>query len=308
MDRILVIGAGLLGSRLIAQSPKTFELHSADIDAALSSPGCQFHNLDIADKKAVNDLILSLRPTVVFHTAAMTDVDRCEIEMEQALKVNGTASGHIALACAKVNAFLCYISTDYVFGGRRGNYTEEDVPTPINQYGRSKLLGEQEVSTLKSHLKWTICRSSILYGVYKKRFNFVTWVIDELTAGRAIRVVTDQTASPTLADDLADACLQLWRKDARGLYHVAGREPISRFDFAMKICEVFGLDKGFVKAVTTEQLKQKAIRPANSSMDVANVEGFLGRRMLDIREGLERMKGQWGKIPERGMGPKTRTA
>ena len=308
MEKILVIGAGLLGSRLIEQATGKYEVHGADIDSSLAEPGCQFHVLDITDKKADNDLILSLRPAAVFHTAAMTNVDQCELEMERALKVNGTATGYIALACAKVNAYLCYISTDYVFGGKKGNYNEKDVPKPISQYGRSKLLGEQEVSCLKERWKWIICRSSILYGAYKKRFNFVTWEIDELKAGHSISIVRDQTSSQTLADDLADACLQLWRKDARGLYHVAGHEAISRFDFAMKICDVFGLDKGLVKAVTTEELKQKAIRPANSSMDVAKVEGLLGRRMLDIKEGLERMKGQWEKIPPGEMGPTTRTA
>jgi len=308
MDRILVIGAGLLGSRLIAQATGTCEVHAADIDTSLAEPGCQFHVLDITNKKAVHDLIGSIRPAAVFHTAAMTNVDKCEIEMERALKVNGTATGYIALACAKVNAYLCYISTDYVFDGKNGNYIEKDVPKPISQYGRSKLLGEQEVSCLKERWKWIICRSSILYGAYKKRFNFMTWVVDELKAGHSISIVTDQTGSPTLADDLAESCLQLWRKDARGLYHVAGREAISRYDFAMRICEVFGLDKGLVKAVTTEELKQKAIRPANSSMDVAKVEGLLGRRMMDIREGLERMKGQWEKIPPGEMGPTTRKA
>lgn len=294
MDRILIIGTGLLGSRLIAQSTGTYDVHGADIDSSLIEPGCQFHVLDITDKKAVNDLIGSLRPAAVFHTAAMTNVDQCELEMERALKVNGTATGYIALACAKVDAYLCYISTDYVFDGRKGNYNEKDEPKPISQYGRSKLLGEQEVSCLKERWKWIICRSSILYGAYKKRFNFVTWVIDELKAGHSISIVRDQMGSPTLADDLADACLQLWRKDARGLYHVAGREAISRFAFAMKICEVFGLDTKLIKSVTTEELKQKATRPANSSMDVAKVEQLLKKNMLNIVKGLEKMKGQIG--------------
>jgi len=307
MDRILVIGAGLLGSRIIEQAAGKYEVHGADVDTSLGELGCEFHVVDITNKKAVNDLITSLKPLAVFHTAARTNVDQCELEMEQALKVNGTATGYIALGCAKVNAYLCYISTDYVFDGNRGNYNENDIPKPINQYGRSKLLGEQEVGCLGDRWKWTICRSSTLYGAYKKRFNFAVWVIDEVKAGHTIRVVTDQIGSPTLADDLAHACLQLWGKEARGFYHVAGREAISRYDLALKICDVFGLDKGLVKPVSTQELKLRAQRPPNASLDVSKVEKMLGRRMHDVQEGLEKMKAHWAKLPEGEKGPAQRT-
>ena len=306
MDRILVIGAGLLGSRLIDQASSQFDVHCADIDPNLGDLGCEFHLLDITNKKAVNDLICSIQPAAIFHTAALTNVDKCEVDKALAKKINGTATGYIALASAKVDAYLCYISTDFVFDGKQGNYKETDAPRPISEYGRSKLLGEDEVRCLGDRWKWTICRTSILYGAYKKRFNFATWIIDELKAGHTIRIVTDQIGSPTLADDLADACLKLWQKDARGLFHVAGREAISRYDFAMKVCEVFGLDKGLVKPVTTEELKQKAVRPANSSMDVSKVEGLLSRKMLDVMEGLERVKLQWDRIPVGENGPKPR--
>jgi len=308
MDRILVMGAGLLGSRIIDQATGGYEVHCADVDTTLGELGCEFHVLDITNKKAVNELITSLKPMAVFHTAARTNVDQCELEMEQALRVNGTATGHIALGCAKVNAYLCYISTDYVFDGKKGNYAENDIPKPINQYGRSKLLGEQEVGCLGDRWKWTICRSSTLFGAYKKRFNFASWLIDELKAGHQTRIVTDQLGSPTLADDLAGACLQLWSKQARGLYHVAGREPMSRYDLALKICDVFGLDRGLIVPVTTQELKLRAQRPPDASLDVSRAEKMLGRRMLDVQEGLERMKAQWAKLPQGERGPADRTA
>jgi len=308
MERILVIGAGLLGSRIIEQATGKYEVHGADVDTSMGEPGCEFHVVDITNKKAVNELITSLKPAAVFHTAARTNVDQCELEMEQALKVNGTATGYIALGCAKVNAHLCYISTDYVFDGKKGNYSETDLPKPVNQYGRSKLLGEQEVGCLGDRWKWTICRSSILYGAFKKRFNFAVWVIEELKAGNTIRVVTDQSGSPTLADDLAEACIQLWCKGARGVYHVAGREAISRYDLALRICDVFGLDKSLVEPVGTPELKLRATRPANASLDVSRVQKMLGRKMLDVNEGLERMKAQYGSLPECHIAPRERTA
>jgi dTDP-4-dehydrorhamnose reductase len=308
METVLVIGAGLLGSKIIEQFAGKGEIHGADVDNSLGEPGCEFHNVDITDRKAVGDLISRVRPAAVFHTAAMTNVDRCELDKGLALRVNGTASGHIALACAKVDAYLCYISTDYVFDGRKGMYREDDPPKPLSAYGESKLLGETEVRCLGDRWKWVIARSSILYGAYKKRFNFASWIVDELGAGHPIRIVTDQAGSPTLADDLASAVVELWRKGATGVFHVAGREPISRYDFALKTCEVFGLDRSLVSPVRTGELRQRAQRPENSSLDVSRAEGALGRRMLDVREGLGRMKAQWESLPAGQRAPSSRTA
>ncbi len=308
METVLVIGAGLLGSKIIEQIGGQCEIHGADIDTSLGEIGCEFHTVDITNKKAVGDLISKVKPIAVFHTAAMTNVDRCELDRSLALRVNGTASGHIALACAKLNAYLCYISTDYIFDGRKGMYREDDPPKPLSAYGESKLLGETEVRCLGNRWRWIIARSSILYGAYRKRFNFASWIVDEVKAGHPIRMVTDQVGSPTLADDLAAAVHDLWRRGATGVYNVAGREPISRHEFAIRTCEVFGLDKTLVTPVRTGELKQRAQRPENSSLDVSKVEGALGRRMLDVRGGLERMKAQWEGLPAGGRGPSSRTA
>jgi dTDP-4-dehydrorhamnose reductase len=308
METVLVIGAGLLGSKIIEQLAGSCEIHGADVDTSLGEPGCEFHTVDITDRKAVSGLISKVGPAAVFHTAAMTNVDRCELDKNLALRVNGTASGHIALACAKANAYLCYISTDYVFDGKTGMYREDAPPKPLSAYGESKLLGETEVRCLGDRWKWVIARSSILYGAYKKRFNFASWVVDEVKAGHPVRIVTDQTGSPTLADDLAAAVLDLWRRGLTGVFNVAGREPVTRYDFALRTCEVFGLDKSLVSPVRTGELRQRAQRPENSSLDVSKVEGALGRRMLDVRGGLERMKAQWESLPPGQKAPSSRTA
>ncbi|MEM2870737.1 MAG: dTDP-4-dehydrorhamnose reductase [Thermoplasmata archaeon] len=306
-ERVLVLGAGLLGSRLVRLASGKYEVHVADLDESLASDTGFFHKLDITDRLALEELVLSLKPSAVFHTAALTNVDRCEVEPSLAMRVNAVATGHVAIACAKARAFLCYISTDYVFDGQRGMYRETDRPNPLSVYGRSKLTGENDVECLGKRWPWLIARSSVLYGAFRKRFNFATWIIDELRAGREIRVVTDQFASPTLADDLADACLRLWEKGGRGIFHVAGRERISRYDFAVKVCEVFGLDRSLVRPITTAELRQRARRPPDSSLDVSKVEAFLGRKMLDVREGLERMKEEERASPPGERGPSSRT-
>jgi len=308
MEPILVLGAGLLGTRVIGEASGKYEVHAADSDVSLCETGIKFHRLDITDKKALEKLISALEPAAVFSTAAMTNVDKCELERDVALRVNGKAVGQVAEACAKAGAYLCHISTDYVFDGAKGNYLETDPVHPTSVYGESKLLGERELEKHGKGLKWTILRSSILYGAYRKRFNFAMWLVDELRAGREVRIVTDQVGSPTLADDLADACLELWKKGATGLYHVAGREAISRYDFALKVCDVFGFEKTMVKPIMTSELKQKAKRPQNSSLDVGRVEGVLGRKMMDVREGLGIVREQEKALERGGKGPLTRTA
>lgn len=308
MAKVLVIGAGLLGSKIIERLSGSCDVHGADVDTSLGEIGCEFHTVDITDRKAVSGLISEVGPEVVFHTAALTNVDRCELDRSAALRVNGTATGHIALACAKVDAYLCYISTDYVFDGRKGMYREDDPPKPLSAYGESKLLGETEVRCLGDRWKWVIARSSILYGAYKKRFNFASWIVDELMGGRPVRIVTDQVGSPTLADDLAAAVLDLHRKGATGVFHVAGHEPVSRYDFALGVCDVFGLDRSLVAPVRTGELRQRAQRPENSSLDVSKVENVLGRKMLDVRGGLERMREQWERLPPGERAPASRTA
>ncbi len=307
MDKVLVLGAGLLGSRIARLASERYDVHTADEDPLLSDAGGVFHRLDITDRRALEGLVLSLRPAAVFHTAAITNVDRCEVEPSLAMRVNAVATGHVAVACAKAGAFLCYVSTDFVFDGQRGMYRESDRPSPLSVYGRSKLTGERDVECLGLRWPWVIARSSVLYGSFRRRYNFATWIIDELRSGREVRVVTDQFASPTLADDLADALLRLWEGGARGLYHVAGGERLSRYDFAATVCEVFGLDSSLVKPTTTRELAQRAPRPPDSSLDVSKVEAFLGRRMLGAREGLERMREQEREAPPGERGPASRT-
>jgi len=292
MDRILVIGAGLLGSRLVEQARGKYEVSAADVDSSLSDVGCDFNFLDITDKKAVNELIGKLKPAAVFQTAGMTDIDRCEEAPIQARRVNGSACGYIALACAKVNAYLCAISSSHVFDGRTGMYKEEARVRPINEYGRSKLMGEEEVRCLGERWRWTIIRTSMLYGRHGSHPNFVTDIIRELRAGRTVPAISDQFGSPTLADDLADACLALWRKEARGLFHFAGCERLSRYGLALKLCEALKLDGALVRPITAGELRQKAPRPPDASLDVTKAEKALGRKLLDAAQGLKRLTAQ----------------
>jgi dTDP-4-dehydrorhamnose reductase len=224
-----------------------------------------------------------LKPDIIVHTAAMTNVDYCEDHREEALAANALGTKNIVDAARKSGSKAVYISTDYVFDGARGMYREDDAVNPVSVYAYTKLLGEYYVKDLQGHV---IARTSVVYG--NARQNFASWVRDSLRNGTAIRIFTDQYVSPTLALDCAGAIAALIKNNASGTYHTAGSERISRYEFARKIASFYGLDNGLIEPVTTEAMKQKAKRPRDSSLDVSKISTH--HKMLNVMEGLRKME------------------
>jgi len=199
--------------------------------------------------------------------------------------VDGTAN--IVEGCIKVGAKLVFISTDYVFDGVKGHYSETDQPNPISFYGLSKLEAERIVRLrLPDSL---VMRTSVLYGWHPHKLNFATWVIKELREQRTLRVVQDHINSPTLADNLATAIRAAIGRDSVGLLHVAGSERINRLDFARKIAKSLDLDEHLLVPVEMRDLGWVAKRPRDSSLNVGKAEKELGIELFGVDRGLEHM-------------------
>lgn len=281
--RLIVTGAGgQLGSEICRMSAQ--ETHGTYLGSRPSLAGrANLIEMDITDVDAVDKVFASLRPDCVVHCAAMTSVDSCETDKYTAWEVNVDGTRNIVRACGKYGASLVYISTDYVFDGTKGNYVETDVPNPLNHYARTKLAGEMLAGTLGNHL---ILRSSVMFSSGGK--NFVSWVRDSLSKGQT-KIVTDQINSPTLAAELADAVLKLVELKATGVYHTAGDERISRYDFAKAIAKVFRLDASRITAAMTAELFQKAVRPADSSLKIEKVKK-LGITFSNAEKALRKLK------------------
>lgn len=271
---------GLLGSALALkardsmQTSFTFNAHPVEIE------GCHSYRMDLS---SCPDLIRSLSPDYIALTAAMTNVDLCETDRDVAWRSNALGPKKVAEACRETGSKLIFISTDYIFNGHHGNYSEQDEPSPLNYYGESKLAGERFIqAACPEHL---ILRTSVLYGWNPARLNFVTWAISSLQEGRSINIITDQHNSPTYSPDLASMILRL--KDEQGVFHASGRERISRYSFALKIAQAFGLDGSLINPVSSWQLRWKARRPRDSSLNVSKVSGII--KPLNVDEGLEEM-------------------
>ncbi|MCA1813919.1 MAG: SDR family oxidoreductase [Halobacteriales archaeon] len=288
--RILVTGAaGLVGSRAARVArDRGHDVHLAYHDAPLAGVGGPWHALDRARAEQVRSVLEATRAEAILDCAAWTDVDGCERDPERAMLVNGAGSAHVADEAGRRGARVVHVGTDFVFRGDDPRpRTELDAPGPQSAYARSKLAGEQAVL---AHAQHAVVRASVLYGWHPRKLSFPAWVVRELRAGRGIRVVRDQRASPTPADSLAAFLVTCAERDAAGLWHAAGQDCCTRHAFAVATAQAFGLDAGLVAAIPTSDLKLPAARPANSCLDSSKARRELGYAPVGIAEGLAQLR------------------
>lgn len=281
----------MLGQRLadFFSSDKKVELMCASVENSSLIPEINYTQLDITQKNKVKELILDFFPDIIINTAAYTNVDRSETEKETAWKINVNGVENIALYAWTVDAHLIHISTDYIFDGKNGPYSEEDKPLPIGYYGRTKLASENSIRT--SGVRFSIVRTNILYGPAKYgRPDFVKWVINSLRANESIRIVTDQIGNPTYIDDIVAAINKLIEFKKEGIYNIGGIEMLSRFDFTLRIAEYFSMDKKLILPILTKDLNQPAPRPLKSGLITLKAETELGYKPHSIETTFGLMK------------------
>ena len=203
--------------------------------------GYIYESLDITNEAEVEAVFQKHKPDAVINTAAFTNVDACEVKRDECKKLNVDAVEYLMKSCERYNAHLIHLSTDFVFNGEKGPYIETDIPEPQSYYAQSKYDSEQLL--VKSKIKWTIIRTIIIYGVVddNSRSNLILWVKNNLEKKQKINVISDQFRSPTLAEDLAQACISAALKGATGIYHVSGKELMCILDIAKNCCRLLGI-------------------------------------------------------------------
>lgn len=292
--KILITGSnGLLGQKLVYKllDHSNVEVIATSIGSNRISKktGYRYFPLDISDRDAVLALVGEIKPGCIINTAAMTNVDACENDKAACKSLNIDAVEYLIEAARPLNAHFIHLSTDFVFDGKKGPYREEDTPNPLSYYAESKLQSEKLVQT--SGLDWAILRTIIIYGVVDdvQRSNLVLWTKTSLQEGKSINVITDQYRSPTLAEDLADACIAAALKRAKGIYHIAGAEADldSIINLVKRIAGFYGLDQSLIKPVTSAQLKQPAVRPSKTGFILDKARRELGYEPHSFLEGLK---------------------
>lgn len=294
--KVLVTGAnGLLGHKLIRllhRDPEVDLIASGRRPTLPFLQGTTYCPLDITDSAAVTAVMLRYKPDVVIHTAAMTNVDQCDQDREGCRKVNVDAVEYLVKSCEANATRLIYLSTDFVFDGKHGPLDESAIPAPVNYYGECKAEAESIVSN--SNTPWAIIRTVLVYGITPdlSRSNIVLWVKNSLEQGKAINVVNDQFRTPTLAEDLADGCVRVLRKNASGIFHISGEEMLTPYDIAIRTANYFSLDRSLITPADSAFLKQPARRPAKTGFIIRKAKRELGYQPHSFEEGLRTLAAQ----------------
>jgi len=294
MKRILICGSnGLLGQRLALMLSTRTEYEvlntSHHRSFVFDHQLFDYTQLDVTRKGDVKSLVSSFQPDVIMNAAGATNVDWCEAHREEAWNANVHGVEHLIEAARKVRAKLIHVSTDYVFDGKSGDYAEQDKPNPINYYGKTKLAGENAIRI--SEIDYAIVRTIVVYGYgINVRKNFALWVIESLKQSVPIRCVDDQISNPTYVGDLAFGMIKIAELDKSGIFHLCGSERVSRYDFALRIAKVFGLDASTISVVKTNDLHQAAARPMVTGFITLKAETELGFKPMDITQGTTLLK------------------
>lgn len=288
MEKILITGgSGLLGSNIAKLAAPRFETTVTYYKNRINLPGVAFIAVDLTLKGDV-DKICEIKPGLIIHTAALTNIDYCEENPKEAYNHNVLASRNIAEAAKRSGAYLIHISTDCVFDGESGNYKEEDKTNPINVYGKTKLEAEQSV--LSVYPGSCVVRTNIFGWNALNKLSLAEWMLNKLETGKELPGFKDVRFSPILVNDLAEALFELYQKKYEGIIHAASSEACSKLEFARMIAEVFGCDAKCIKPVSCCDVGLRAPRGRDMSLDTSRASSVLGRELPDIRGSLERMK------------------
>ena len=271
MKKILITGSsGLLGQKITDKLSGLFNVLSL---SKVGSDNC----LDITSKDAVHNTFKEFKPDIVINCAAFTNVDKSETEKSLARDVNVKGLTNI-ISSLPVNSKIIHISTDYVFDGESGDYKEDDMKLPINYYGKTKL--EADNLLMGSNCNYLIIRPNVLYS-YDNVFNqsskdnysqhFLSWLTYSLSNNDCVKVVDDQISNPVYIPDLVDVITTSVLVDYSGVSHYGSEDVLSRYEFATKVCNIFGFDSGKVLAIKSDELNQIALRPKKSSLDCSKI-------------------------------------
>ena len=282
---------GLLGQKLTDIS-----LLDPDVELIATSVGGNRHpaksgyvyeEFDIRDTDRLVELIEKYRPDAIINTAAMTNVDTCEVERDLCKALNVNAVGILVSVCEKYNVHLVHVSTDFIFDGEDGPYSEEAEPNPLSYYGLTKLQAEDILKA--SSCRWAILRTIIVYGIVSdmSRSNIVLWAKGALEKGVPINVVNDQWRMPTLAEDLAIGCILAVKKNAEGVFNASGKDLMSILEIVERVADFYDLDKSLINPISADSLNQTAKRPKRTGFILDKAISELGYQPRSFEEGME---------------------
>jgi dTDP-4-dehydrorhamnose reductase len=246
-----------------------------------------YNSLDFTDVATIASACDKIKPDVIIHTGALSNADECEQNKEAAFRTNVTGTINILEAAKKIKSHFVFLSTDFVFDGERGLYKEDDNRAPVNYYGETKLLAENEV--MKYEYDWSIVRTVLVYGKnFSGKENFVTSIAQALKDGKPLKIFDDQVRTPTYVEDLVKGVVFIVEKKAGGIYHISGEEVLTPYQMAVEVAKYLHLNENEICPVQTNDIKQMALRPLKTGLNISKAKKELGYQPVSFAEGLQK--------------------
>jgi len=267
MKKLLLTGAsGFLGRYMLLHQQESWDItgiyHKTPVPEHFKG---EHHSVNLADISKTDKLFQEIQPEAVIHTAAISKASICEQEPERTHQINVNASRHLAALCAKAAIPFLFTSTNLIFDGQNAPYREDAITCPLSKYGEQKVLAEQAI--LQAYPDATICRIPLMYGLLENTSNFFPNWLKSMKTGERLNAFTDEFRTPVHAADAARGLFLLLDKEKTGIWNLGGQQSLSRYNFALKIAEVFDLPTQHIHPLTQSQLNLSAPRPPDVSMD-----------------------------------------
>ena len=285
MKILITGGSGLLGSNLLYY----FQTKPYTIFYTLKT-----HRIRVKGVAIKTDLVNEFAAVekskydVIINTVALTDVDACEKDPQSSFKLNTEIPEKLAKYCLKTNCHLIHISTDQIFDGEKGNYTEESIPKPINIYGKTKYEAEKRIQSILPREKYTILRTNFFGINCINKLSFSEWILDCLTNKKEIRMFYDVYFNPLLVNTLAGIIETSIQKKLRGVYHCTSDRKISKYDFGMMVKSIFGLDHP-IERISLSEMQFTAKRPKNMYLDNTKIKAALHSKEFPIGDEITKL-------------------
>lgn len=289
--RLLITGgSGLLGLNWAICMRDQFQVVLGLHEQRVNLAGTESLTLDFADEKLLAQQINDFSPQVIVHAAGLTNIERCEQDKTLAEAVNALAAEKIARIAATLKISLIHISTDHLFSGDKSFYREDDTPNPQNAYAKTKALAESLV--LAEHPDALVIRTNFFGWGHTKRQSFSDWIIYNLRLSKPLTLFEDVFFTPILADTLAVAAHELLEKGAKGIFNVVGDERLSKYTFALLVCQQFNLPQSLLEPNKISQMPSLVTRPLDMSLSNDKSQKWLGRKLGFVSGFLKQLADQ----------------
>ncbi|MBE9460558.1 SDR family oxidoreductase [Dyadobacter subterraneus] len=286
--KVIVTGSnGFVAGSIIAQAPDGWDIYGiARTEQISEKNNIRYYQLDLQDSEKLEAILGEIKPDAVIHTAAMANIDFCEVNKEIAEQINVGITSTLAGFCASIGAKLVFCSTDTVFDGSKGNYSENDYPRAVNFYAETKIKAEQIV--LLASNKNVVARLSLVMGlsVKGKGNSFLADMLEKLQNGQEMKFPENEIRTPVDVISLGSALIELAGNDFSGIIHLAGNTRINRYEMAKEIARELDFSEAFILPVNSNAMQGRAPRPDNASLDNTLAKTILKTPMKSLSEGL----------------------